>query len=161
MTQEAMDINLIKKLRQQTGAGIADCKEALSFSKGNFDKAKEVLRKKGLAKASAKSGRAAKAGVVDVYSHGGKVGVLVELLCETDFVAKLADFKNLAHELSLQIASMAPSSVEELLTQPYIRDATQTVDQLVKSVSGKLGENIQVGRFERIALGEQRGSNAD
>lgn len=149
-----MDIELIKKLRQQTGAGIADCQEALSFSKGDLDKAKEVLKKKGLDKASAKSGREVKAGVVDVYSHGGKVGVLVELLCETDFVAKLDDFKNLAHELSLQIASMAPSSVEELLTQPYIRDATQSVDQLVKSVSGKLGENIQVGRFERIALGE-------
>lgn len=154
MTQEAMDLNLIKKLREQTGAGIADCKEALSQSKGDLDKAKEVLKKKGLEKAATKTEREIKAGLVETYSHGGKVGVLVELLCETDFVAKLDDFKNLAHELSLQIASMAPSSVEELLTQPYIRDATQTVDQLVKSVSGKLGENIQVGRFERIALGE-------
>lgn len=154
MTKGAMDIELIKKLREQTGAGIADCKEALSQSKGDLDKAKKVLKKKGLEKGAAKTEREIKAGLVETYSHGGKVGVLVELLCETDFVAKLDDFKNLAHELSLQIASMAPSSVEELLTQPYIRDATQTVDQLVKQVSGKLGENIQVGRFERIALGE-------
>lgn len=149
-----MDVELIKKLREQTGVGIADCKEALSLSKGDFEKAKEWLKKKGLDKASSKAGREVKAGVVDVYSHAGKVGVLVELLCETDFVARTQDFKNLAHELALQIASMNPSSVEELLAQEYIRDNTQSVDQLIKSVSGKLGENIQVGRFERIALGE-------
>ncbi|OGE44363.1 translation elongation factor Ts [Candidatus Daviesbacteria bacterium RIFCSPLOWO2_01_FULL_39_12] len=149
-----MNISDIKKLREQTGAGIADCREALKASGGNMGKATEWLKKKGLDKAQAKSGREVKAGVVDVYSHSGKVGVLVELLCETDFVARTEDFKNLAHELSLQIASMNPSSVEELLAQEYIRDAVMTVDQLVKSVSGKLGENIQVGRFERIALGE-------
>ncbi len=119
-----------------------------------MQKAKEVLKKKGLDKAFAKSDREVKAGIVDVYSHSGKVGVLVEVLCETDFVARTEDFKNLAHELSLQIASMNPSSIEELLNQEYIRDNSQTVDQLIKSVSAKLGENIQVGRFERIALGE-------
>ena len=149
-----MNISDIKKLREQTGAGIADCREALKASGGNMGKATEWLKKKGLDKAQAKSGREVKAGVVDVYSHSGKVGALVELLRETDFVARTEDFKNLAHELSLQIASMNPSSVEELLAQEYIRDAVMTVDQLVKSVSGKLGENIQVGRFERIALGE-------
>lgn len=149
-----MDIKQIKQLREETGAGIADCKEALTESKGDFEKAKDILKKKGLDKASKKSDREVKAGIVEVYSHAGKVGVLVELLCETDFVARTDDFKNLAHELALQIASMNPSSVEELLSQEYIRDGTLTVDQLVKSVSGKLGENIQVGRFERIALGE-------
>lgn len=149
-----MNLDLIKKLRQETGAGIADCKEALKVSKGDFEKAREWLKKKGLDKASSKASREVKAGVVDVYSHAGRVGVLVELLCETDFVARTEDFKNLAHELSLQIASMNPSSVEELLAQEYIRDNTMTVDQLIKSISGKLGENIQVGRFERIALGE-------
>ncbi len=92
--------------------------------------------------------------IVEVYSHNGKVGVLVEVMCETDFVAKTEDFKNLAHELSLQIASMNPSSVEKLLAQEYIRDNALTIDQLIKSVIGKLGENIVVGRFERIALGE-------
>ncbi len=149
-----MDIESIKKLREQTGAGIADCKEALKESKGDFNKAKEWLKKKGLDKAKSKSEREVKTGIVEVYSHGGKVGVLVEVLCETDFVAKTPDFKNLAHELALQIASMNPSSVEEFLSQEYIRDNTMTVDQLIKSVIGKLGENIQVGRFERIALGE-------
>lgn len=149
-----MNLELIKKLREQTGAGIADCREALSLSKGNMEKAKEMLKKKGLDKASKKSGREVKTGVVEVYSHNGKVGVLVELLCETDFVAKTEEFKNLAHELSLQIASMSPESPEELLSQEYIRDNSLTVDQLIKSVVGKVGENIQVGRFERIALGE-------
>lgn len=149
-----MDINEIKKLREQTGAGIADCKEALNESKGDMEKAKQALKKKGLDKASKKSDKEVRAGVVEVYSHSGKVGVLVELLCETDFVGRTDDFKNLSHELALQIASMNPSSVEELLAQEYIRDNTMTIDQLVKGISAKLGENIQIGRFERIALGE-------
>ena len=150
----SIKVDDIKLLRKQTGVGIADCKEALQVSKGDFNKAKTWLKQKGLDKASSKYGRVVKAGIVDVYSHGGKVGVLVELLCETDFVARTDNFKSLAHELSLQIASMNPQSVEQLLLQEYIRDNQQTVDQLIKSVSGKLGENIQVGRFERIALGE-------
>ena len=150
----SIDLDKIKRLRDETGAGIADCREALNKAAGNIEEAKKWLKKKGLDKASSKSEREVKSGVVDVYSHNGKVGVLIELLCETDFVARTDDFKNLAHELSLQIASMNPSSVEELLSQEYIRDASLTVDQLIKSVIGKLGENIQVGRFERIALGE-------
>ncbi|MBI2597163.1 translation elongation factor Ts [Candidatus Daviesbacteria bacterium] len=147
------NLDSIKKLREETGAGIADCKEALKESDGGLEKAKEVLKKKGFEKGASKAAREVKAGLIDVYSHFGKVGVMVELLCETDFVARTDDFKNLAHELSLQVASMNPSSVEELLEQEYIRDTTLTVDLLIKSVSGKLGENIQVGRFERIALG--------
>lgn len=149
-----MNMEDIKKLRQETGAGIADCREALSLSKGNLEKAKEILKKKGLDKASKKSGREVKAGMVEVYSHNGKVGVLVELLCETDFVAKTDEFKSLAHELVLQVASMDPESPEDLLSQEYIRDNSMTVEQLIKSAVGKLGENIQIGRFERIALGE-------
>ncbi len=149
-----MNIDQIKKLREETGAGIADCREALSLSKGNKEKAKVWIQKKGLNKAASKSQREVKAGLVEVYSHAGKVGVLVEVLCETDFVAKTEDFKNLSHELALQIASMNPSSVDELLSQEYIRDNSETIDQLIKSVIGKLGENIQIGRFERIALGE-------
>lgn len=148
-----MDIKDIKKLREEAGAGIVDCKEALSQSKGDIIKAKAWLKKKGLDKASSKSDREVKSGLVEVYSHNGKVGVLVEVLCETDFVARTEDFKSLAHELALQVASMNPSSVEELLAQEYIRDASLTIDKLIKSVVGKLGENIQVGRFERIALG--------
>lgn len=149
-----INVNDIKKLREESGAGIADCKEALSESKGDIKKAKEILKQKGLDKASKKSERAVKAGLVEVYSHGGKVGVLVEVLCETDFVARTEDFKNLAHELALQIASMNPSSVEELMKQEYIRDNSQTIENLIKGVIGKLGENIQVRKFCRIALGE-------
>ncbi len=145
-------LELIKKLREETGAGIADCKEALKATKGDLEKAKAWLKKKGFEKGAGKSGREVGAGLVDVYSHGGKVGVLVELLCETDFVARTEDFKSLAHELALQIASMNPPSVEELLKQEYIREPGTTVDQLIKGVIGKVGENIQVGRFERIAL---------
>lgn len=144
----------IKKLRQDTGASISDCKEALSVSKGNKDDAKAWLKKKGLDKATSKMDREVSAGLVDVYSHGGRVGVLVELLCETDFVAKTEDFKNLAHELSLQIASMRPDSVSELLEQEYVRDPSQKIDDLIKLTIGKLGENIQIGRFERIELGK-------
>lgn len=149
-----ISVNEIKKLREDTGAGINDCRMALEESDGDLTRAKEWLKKKGLDKASSKAEREVKAGLVDTYSHGGKVGVLVELLCETDFVARTDDFKNLAHELTLQIASMNPASVEELLSQEYIRDNSLTVDQLIKGVVGKVGENIQVGRFERIALGE-------
>lgn len=149
-----MNLADLKKLRQETGAGIADCREALEESGGDFDKAREIIKKKGLERAASKGDREVKAGLVEVYSHGGKVGVLVELFCETDFVAKTEDFKTLAHELALQIASMNPGSVEDFLQQEYIRDNALTVDQLIKSVIGKLGENIQVGRFERIALGE-------
>lgn len=144
----------IKLLREQTGAGIADCKEALSQSKGDLNKAKEWLKRKGFEKGSSKAEREVKAGLIEVYSHRGKVGVIVELLCETDFVVRTDDFKNLAHEISLQVASMDPSSIEQLLSQEYIRDNAQTVMELIKSVSGKLGENIQIGRFERMALGE-------
>lgn len=144
----------IKNLRKETGAGIADCQEALSQSKGNIEKAKIWLKQKGLDKASQKADREVKNGWVEVYSHGGKVGVLVELLCETDFVAKTSEFRDLAHEISLQIASMNPASVEELLLEEYIRDSSQTVGDLIKSVIGKVGENIQVGKFARIELGE-------
>lgn len=144
----------IKKLRKESGAGFSDVKMALEQSKGDLKKAREILKQKGLDKANKKSEREVKAGLVEVYSHGGKVGVLVELLCETDFVAKTEDFKNLAHELSLQIASMNPENTAELLKQEYIRDNSQTVENLIKSVMGKLGENIQVGKFCRIKLGE-------
>lgn len=150
----AIDVNQIKELREQTGAGIAGCREALEESNGDMQKAKEILKKKGLDKAGSKSDREVKAGVVETYSHGGRVGVLVEVLCETDFVAKTEDFKNLAHELALQIASMRPESVGELLEQDYVRDPGRKVDTIIKEVIAKLGENIQVGRFERIGLGE-------
>ena len=150
----AVDINALKQLREETGAGIADVRIALEESNNDIDKAREVIKQRGLDKAGSKSDRAVNSGLVEVYSHGGRVGVLVELLCETDFVAKTEDFKSLAHELALQVASMNPDSVETLLSQEYIRDTSLTIDAMIKGVIGKLGENIQIGRFERIALGE-------
>ena len=151
-----MSINVddIKKLREQTGAGIADCRVALEESKGDSEKAKEILHKKGLDKAGEKSDREVSAGVVETYSHAGRVGVLVEVLCETDFVAKTEDFKTLAHELALQIASMNPGKVEDLIEQDYVRDPSQKVGDLIKTTIAKVGENIKIGRFARIALGK-------
>jgi elongation factor Ts len=150
----AVDVNLVKQLREETGAGIADCRGALEESGGDISKAKEILHKKGLDKAGEKSDREVSAGVVETYSHGGRVGVLVEVLCETDFVAKTEDFRTLAHEIALQIASMNPENEEELLKQDYVRDPSQTVETLVKASIGKLGENIKIGRFSRISLGK-------
>lgn len=149
-----MNIDNIKKLREETGASVADCRQALEEADGNMEEAKKVLKQKGLDRAGKKSDRVVKTGLIETYSHSGRVGVIVELLCETDFVARTDDFKNLSHELALQIASMNPSSVDELLKQEYIRDESKTVDDLIKEVIGKLGENIRVGRLERVALGE-------
>lgn len=149
-----VNIDDIKKLREETGAGIADVKLALEDSDGDLKIAREFLKRKGLEKASKKSEREVKSGWVEVYSHNGRVGVALELLCETDFVAKTPDFRDLAHEIALQIASMNPQDVEGLLGQEYIRDSSQTIKQLIASTVGKLGENIQVGKFVRIVLGE-------
>src|SRR5205085_1942894 len=134
----AGNVDDIKKLREQTGAGIADCREAVEETNGDLEKAQDVIKKKGLDIAAFKGEREVKAVVVEVYSHGGKVGVLVELLCETDFVAKTEDFKALAHEIALQIASMKPESVADLLEQEYIRESSQKIDGLIKSVVAKL-----------------------
>lgn len=149
----AVNIEDLKKLREETGAGIADVRQALEESGGVLEKAREIIREKGLGKAEKKAERSVKAGLVEVCSHAGRVGAAVELLCETDFVAKTEDFKNLAHELCLQILSMNPKDTEELLNQDYIRDSSLKISDLVKSMIGKLGENIQVGKFARIELG--------
>ena len=150
----AVDVNLVKQLREETGAGIADCRNALEESKGDMDKAKEILKQKGLDKAGSKSDREAGEGIVEAYSHNGKIGVLVELRCETDFVAKTEDFKTLAHEIALQIASMNPENSEALLKQDYIRDPGMKIEDLIKLSIAKLGENIRVASFSRIALGK-------
>lgn len=149
----SIDINLVKELREETGAGVAACREALEEAKGDMEEAKEILHKKGLDKAGEKSDREVSAGVVETYSHAGRVGVLVEVLCETDFVAKTEDFKTLAHEIALQIASMNPETVDELVEQDYIRDPSQKIADLINSAIAKLGENIKVGKFARISLG--------
>lgn len=143
----------LKKLRSETSAGVSDCRQALEDAGGNFGKAKKLLTERGLEKAAKKEGKETSQGIVESYIHaGGKVGVLVELRCETDFVARTDEFKHLAHELCLQIAAMTPKDVKELLKSEYIRDASQPIEQLIKSTIAKVGENITVARFVRLAL---------
>ncbi|MCL5411245.1 MAG: translation elongation factor Ts [Patescibacteria group bacterium] len=145
----------VKQLRESTGAGVIDAHQALVASDGDMDKAKELLKEKGLAAAEKRAERATVQGLVESYVHGeGKVGVLVEVNCETDFVARTDEFKELAHEVAMQVAAMEPSSVEELLAQPYIREANKTVQNLVTETIAKTGENIKVKRFVRYSLGE-------
>ena len=144
----------IKKFREKTGAGIMDAKKALEQSNGDMAKAEAWIKERGIQLANKKTGREAKQGVVASYIHmGGKIGSMVELNCETDFVAKTPDFANLAKEVAMQVASMDPKTVEELLAQPYIRDAKTTIEELIKVVAGKVGENMIVSRFERFELG--------
>ena len=150
-----ISIDQIKKLREKTGAGIADCRKALEEVKGDFKKAEELLKSWGIDKAAAKSDRAVGAGLIETYIHGGgKVGAMVEVNCETDFVAKTDEFKNLAHEVAMQVSAMDPKNVEELLKQDYIREAGKSIDQLVKETIAKVGENIVIRRFVRFELGE-------
>lgn len=144
----------IKKLREKTQAPVMECRTALREAQGKPEKALEILRKKGLERADKKASREVKAGLVESYTHtNGRVGVLVELLCETDFVARNEEFKKLAHELCLQVASMAPKNIEDLLAQEYIREPQKRVQDLLKETIGKLGENIVIRRFERFELG--------
>lgn len=148
-----IDLTLLKKLRDETSASIADCRRALDESEGKYEKALAWLRKRGLEKAEKKSDRETHQGLVDAYIHnGGKVGALLVLQCETDFVARTEEFKKLAREIGMQISAMNPETVEDLLKQEYIRDASQTIDQVIKSLIGKLGENITVREFKRFAI---------
>lgn len=148
-----INLNDLKKLRDETQASIADCRNALEESKGDYKTALANLRKKGIEKAAKKEGRETSQGIIDSYIHqNGKVGVLTEVLCETDFVARTQEFKNLAHEISMQVAAMNPKDVDALLKQEYIRDPKITINELVKSTVGKLGENIIVKRFTRFEI---------
>jgi len=143
----------ILKLREETGAGVMEAKKTLEET-GNFAKAKQILKKKGAEKAAQKSERAAHAGAIVSYVHSGKVGVLLELNCETDFVARGENFQNLAKELTMQIAAMEAKDIEELLSQPYIRDEKIKVSDLVTDLVSKVGENIVIKRFVRYQLGQ-------
>jgi len=149
-----VDVSLIKQLREKTGAGVADCREALEASNNDIKKAEEYLKKKGFEKAAKKSDRETNSGLVESYVHMGRVGVLVELLCETDFVARTDEFKTLAHEICLQVSSMNPKDVKALLKQEYVRDPEKTIENLIKESIAKLGENITVGRIQRFELGK-------
>jgi elongation factor Ts len=158
----------VKQLRAETGAGVMDAKKALAEAKGDREKALALLKERGLAKAAKKSGREASEGLIQSYVHGdGRIGVLIELNCETDFVARNDDFKQLAADIAMQVAALNPSVVtadetpdgqqpeeKALLAQPFIKDPSTTVGDLVTAAISTLGENIQVSRFVRFELGE-------
>ena len=167
-----MEITLdqIKELREASGAGVMDCKRALEASGGDVQKAKKYLAEQGLASAAKKAHRETAQGVVESYIHaGGRIGALVEVNCETDFVARTEEFQSLAREIAMQIAAMNPLVVGEdeelpstadlrgdevvLLRQAYIRDGTKTIQDLINETIGKTGENIQIKQFQRFELG--------
>lgn len=142
----------IVKLREQTGAGVMECKRALEEAGGDLDKAADIIQERGLLKAESKKERKTGAGLVYTYVHNDRVGVLMELRAETDFVVRAEPFKALAHELAMQIAAMAPENVDELLGQPYIKDESTTVGDFIKGTVAKVGENIQVEKFVRYEI---------
>jgi elongation factor Ts len=194
---------MIKELREATGCGVLDCRSALREADGDFDKATDVLRQKGLAKAAKRAGKEASEGVIEIYSHGeGRLAVMIEVNCETDFVGRSEDFLSLAHELALQVAAANPLYVTEedipqaaldrevqiassrakdegkpdniipkivegylkkykeqtvLMQQPYVRDNSMTVQDLINEKVIKLGEKIVVRRFVRWELGAESG----
>jgi elongation factor Ts len=144
----------IKVLREETGAGMMECKKALEESHGDMEKAREWIRQRGLAKAEKKADRETKEGYIAVYVHNtNKIAAMVEILCETDFVARNTEFQEMAKNVAMQVVSMSPETVEELLAQDYIR-GTGTIEELVKSLSGKIGEKFVVNRFVRYTVGE-------
>ena len=194
-----VSIDDIKKLKELTGIGLTDAKVALVSTDGDFDKALELLRKKGVTKAEKKGEREARQGMIDSYVHSGRIGVIVEVNCETDFVARTDTFRSFAHEIALQIASMSPIYVNEsdipaseikrvrseakerivaegkkpadmidkivdgqvkkhfaekvLMSQEYIKNEKQTVEDFVKENISKTGENLIIRQFKRIELG--------
>ena len=175
-----VSVDDVKNLREETGAGVMECKKALAECEGDAKAAAVIIKERGLIKAAEKSERTAREGLIEPYIHaGGKLGVLVEINCETDFVARNADFKEFAHEVAMHIAAACPRYVAEadipkaelkglgkaekasyfkescLLAQSYIRDDSVTVGQLLTDIIAKTGENIVINRFVRFVLGRE------
>jgi elongation factor Ts len=145
----------IRKLRDETGAPIANVKKTLEQFDGNEKKALELLRKEGFEKAAKRVDRATSQGVVAEYiHHSGKIGVIVEVLCETDFVARNELFVQLGRDVAMQISFSDPKDLDELLEQDFIKDSSKTISDLVKAVIAKTGENVKIGKFARIELGK-------
>ena len=155
-SQMKITMDQVKSLRAKTNAGIMDAKKALEESKGDMGMAEAWIKKKGLARAEKKANRETTAGVIIAYTHHNFAsGTLIELNCETDFVAKTDDFMNLAKEIAMQANSMNPANNKELLAQEYNRDPSMTIEELIKQTSGKLGENIVLKRFSRFSIGDE------
>jgi elongation factor Ts len=162
---------MVKEIRDQSGAGIMQCRKALMECDGDTEKALETLKKQSLFKAAKKAERRAVEGLIEAYIHtAGRVGALVELNCETDFVARTDEFKQLAHHLAMQVAAMNPKFITEeeykpeigeepqnacLMLQADIKEPDKTIKEIITEVIARTGENIKVGRFSRFELGEQ------
>ncbi|MFH1966965.1 MAG: translation elongation factor Ts [Patescibacteria group bacterium] len=145
----------VKKLRLETGAGVMDCQKALTEAKGKYAKALEIVKAKGMARAEKKQTRETKIGYIVDYLHANnQVASAVEVLCETDFVARNSEFQTMAKDIAMQVVAMNPKDVPELLAQEFIKDPSLTVAELVKTISGKVGEKLVVNRFTRLKVGE-------
>ena len=163
-------VEQVKILRERTGSGVMDCRKALEETQGDLEKAEELLRQWGVLKAEKRTGVETPEGAVEAYIHSGsRMGALVEVNCQTDFVARTSEFKDLAHNLAMQVAAMAPEYVDRselpeddhrnpeevcLLQQPFIRDSSRVVQDLVTELAAQVGENIRVRRFAYFALGK-------
>lgn len=145
----------IRKLKEDTGAPVMRAKQVLEEYEGDEKKAFEILQKEGFEKAAKREGRETGQGVIETYvHHSGKVAAVVEVLCETDFVARNDVFKAMAHDVALQLASMDAKDAEDLLSQDFIKDPSKKISDLVKEVIAKTGENVRIGRIYRIELGK-------
>jgi len=142
----------IQKLREETGAGVMDCKKALTDAKGDFAAAKKLIQERGLAKGEKRAGRDTGAGFVYSYVHNGRIGVLLDARAETDFVVRSEPFQTMVHDLAMHIAASAPADVEALLAQPYVKDESRTVKDIVGDVIAKVGENVRVNKFYRLEV---------
>lgn len=143
----------VKKLRDLTGVSMMDCKRALESAEGDFEKAQEYLKEQGVKIAEKKSTRSTKAGLVEPYIHtDGRSGALVEVMCETDFVARNPIFKELAHDLALQIVAVDPNGQAEFMASPFVKNPSETIEQYIHSKVALLGENIKVGRFVKFQI---------
>lgn len=153
MIEQKKLIELVKKMREELGLGIMEIKAALEQAEGDEKKAKEILKEQGFKKAEKRAEKETHQGLVATYTHtNGKIGVMVELLCETDFVAKNEEFVQTGKDLCLQVAAMNPEKTEDLLEQDFIKDGSKKIKDLVTALVSKYGENIKVGRIVRFEI---------
>lgn len=148
-----IDIEKIKKLRTKTGISLSECKKALEKAEGDLKKAEEILKEKQKELAQKKEGRLTKTGIIDVYLHPNKkIGAILEIHCESDFVARNQDFQKLAHEICLQITAMNPQNIKDLLNQSWIKDEKKKIKDLIEECISKFGEKIKIERFLRYEI---------
>jgi elongation factor Ts len=143
----------VKKLRDMTGASMMDCKRALESAEGDFEKAQKFLDEQGVKIAEKKSSRELRAGLVEPYIHNdSRTGAMIEVLCETDFVARNPVFKELSHDLAMQVLATDPEDITQFLASPFIKDESKTIEDYINSKIAILGENIKVGKFVRFQI---------